>query len=463
MHIKTEGTAQVRHSETGQIFEIEPDELDWEVVSGHERGMGPEYLWAAKTSRDGLGDLRWEISEYPIGAFGDPTSHLDGHELVQDFIFSVEHEPDDPSEEIDDHENGSEPFDRVAAADEMEEWFRENYEDPANSLPYESREGGYQWIYGGPETPLDALQDGFAEQFPLDLIEEVATRITAKSGIWDWTPIPDSDFYNEVELEEIDENDADKLSRLMPISEELVQNPDSGIFSVRHKEVSEPSLFAATLAQLADAIEDVLENPSNGLNVDSLDIRKLRRTLERYANDPQRVEMDLTTVHHSLTIQIGSGELPPSDENQALLSALQEGAQGIRATDPVVAENRRILRDQALRELSPNALSQIAEAAPVLEAITEGHLREQMHEDILFLTKEMRTAPSRLPGVTRADAIMPGHDEAVRVFGRSARILIALRRVPEFFSRLHDSPTFKSATILSTLVDLIKIGLALFQ
>src|SRR6056297_3346034 len=199
MYIKTEGTAQVRHSETGKIFEIDPDELDWDVVSGHERGMGPERLWAAETSRDGLGDLRWEISEYPLGSFGDPTSYLNGHDLVRDFNISVEHEPHEPEEEIDDRNDKSEPFDRVAAADEMKEWFYENYEDPANSLPHNSREGGYQWIYGGPETPLDALQDGFGEEFPFEFIEEVASNITDEAGIWDWTPKPGSDFYSEEE------------------------------------------------------------------------------------------------------------------------------------------------------------------------------------------------------------------------------------------------------------------------
>jgi hypothetical protein len=463
MYIKTEGTAQVRHSKTGQIFKIDPDELDWEVVSEHERGMGPDRLWAAETNKDDLGDLRWEISEYPAGSFGDPTSHLNGHELLRDFHISVEHEPDDPDDELDDQENESEPFDRVAAADKMKEWFYENYEDPANSLSYNSREGGYQWIYGGPETPLDALQDGFGEELPFEFIEKVASDITDEAGIFDWTPKPGRDWYGEEEAPEaVSEDDAERLSRLFPLAEDLVQDPESGRFSVQYKEIPKPDLLTATLAQVADAIEDVLEKQSNGLNSDSLEIRKLRRTLERYANDPQRVEMDFTTVHHGLTIQIGSGDLPPSNENQALLSALQEGAQGIRATDPVVAENRRILREQALRELSPDALNHIAEAAPVLEAITEGDLQEQMHEDILFLTTEMQATPPRLPGVTRADAIIPGHDEAVRLLGRSARMLIALRKAPQLINKIHDSTAYKSLEILATLTSLIGFGLMLF-
>jgi hypothetical protein len=32
----------------------------------------------------------------------------------------------------------------------MEEWFRKHFEDPAERTPYESAEGGYIYIWGGP-------------------------------------------------------------------------------------------------------------------------------------------------------------------------------------------------------------------------------------------------------------------------------------------------------------------------
>ncbi|MEX5576773.1 hypothetical protein [Pseudophaeobacter sp. A-200-2] len=460
MRISTTGIAIVRHSETGELFEIEPDEINWEVVASEERDMGPDRLWSASISRDELGEIRWEMSEYPEGLLGDPVPYLRGHELVQKFSVGIEHEPD-----FDDDDFDEDDFDREAAAEDMREWFYANYEDPANSLPYVSAEGGYQWIYGGPDTPQDALGSSFSGDYPEEFIEEVAADIVDESGLWDWSPIPGPDFFDdgeEIAEERSAEEDALALSRLLPLAEELEQDPETGAFEVRAKKVEKPDLLAATLAQLADAIEDVLENQSNGLNENSLEIRKLRRTLERYANDPQRVEMDLTTVHHSLTVQIGTGELPPSEENQALLSALQEGAQGIRATDPEVAENRRLLQEQSLRELSPENLEKIAEAAPVLEAITQGDLREQMRDDVLFLTQEMRVGPPKLPGVTRADAIVTGQDEAVRVFGRSARMLIALRKTPEFVNKIHSSAGFKALNILAVLGGLVSLGLMLF-
>ncbi len=251
------------------------------------------------------------------------------------------------------------------------------------------------------------------------------------------------------------------VSSRMPLAEELLQNPETGAFNARPQEIVKPDLLGATLAQVADAIDDVLANATNGLSDNSLEIRKLRRSLARYSNDPQRIEMDFTTVHGSLTRQIGVGELPASEENSALISSLLEGAQEIRATDQQVAENRRILQEQALSELSQEALKQISEAAPVLESITEGSLREQMQEDVYFLTEKMRAGPPRLPGVTKSDGISSGRDEAVRVFGRSARMLIAIRKPSELVHKLHDSASFKFARIIATLDGLVRLVLRL--
>ena len=452
MYIKAEGTARIRHKDTGVVYDMEADELDWDAVGADERGMGSETIWAAEVDHPELGELRWEMSEYPIGVANFTINDINGHEALQDFDVGIEHEPDGPDD--DDYEP---PFDRTAAEEEMTTWFHQNYEDPANSLPYNTREGGYQWVNGGPYAAVECLEGRFRRKYPFDFIEEVAGRIVDESGgSDDWTPV------HRFDGEEYDE--AQALANRFSLAEELVQNANSGLFDVRPKEISKPDLLGATLSQVSDAIEDVLATPSNGLNEQSLEIRRLRRTLDRYANDPQRVEMDLTFVHGSLLRQIANGEMPLSGETQALLVALQEGAQGIRATDLEVAQNRRLLQEQALSELSPTALAQVAEAAPLIAAITEGNLQKQMGEDIRFLTQEMYVGPPRLPGVTRADAIVPGRDEAVRVFGRSARMLMTLRNSgADPIHKLHDSAGFKITTVIMMLADLVKLGLGLFD
>jgi hypothetical protein len=45
----------------------------------------------------------------------------------------------------------------------MREWFKERYKDPADGVPYDSGEGGYQYIHGGPYDPQDVLMAEFGE------------------------------------------------------------------------------------------------------------------------------------------------------------------------------------------------------------------------------------------------------------------------------------------------------------
>lgn len=247
----------------------------------------------------------------------------------------------------------------------------------------------------------------------------------------------------------------------LPLAEEILQNDKTGRFLSVPKIIEKPDLLSATLNQLSDAIKDVLETPSNGLRSDSFEIRRLQRTIERYSNDPQRVEMDLTTIHGSLVEQISIGELPSSEENRALISALREGAQGIRATDAQVAENRRLLQEQALREAPPEALRELVTAEPVLSSITEGDLGVQIREDIQFLTRTIPTSAPSLPGVTRSSSLTIGRDEAVRIFGRSAGFLVAMRGNPEVIEKIEKNSTYRIARIMATLGGLVKIGLRL--
>ena len=55
----------------------------------------------------------------------------------------------------------------------MRNWFFENFEDPANSCPYESREGGYAYIYGGPYEASEELQAMFEGYVKFDYIQEL--------------------------------------------------------------------------------------------------------------------------------------------------------------------------------------------------------------------------------------------------------------------------------------------------
>ncbi|MCB4458533.1 hypothetical protein LHL23_23070 [Leisingera sp. McT4-56] len=462
MHIRTSGVAKIRHKTTGVLYGIPEDRIDWESTGGLERGMGPETQWVGTVHHDELGTLEWHLWEYPMGSESRRFTELNGHELEENYSINLEHDEEEPEITFGfdaDANTGS-----AESAERMKQWFFRNYEDPANSLPYITAEGGYQWVTGGPYTSLEALESEFGREFSFDFIEMVADDIEEETGVLDWAPIPGPDFYDDGSDETVtEETEEEILSQRLPLVEELVSNSDTGVFSLHPQAIAKPDLYSATLGQIADAIEDVLAKESNGLNENSLAIRRLQRTLERYANDPQRVEMELTTVHASLTSQIASGELPPSDENEALLSALRTGALGIRAADPLVAENRKILQEQEMRELSSEASEAIAEVAPSLDLITEGVLKEQLQEDIRALRQEIDSGAPPLPGVTRSDAIIQKRDEATRVFGRTARILIALRKAPEIVHKLERNAGVKAVSLLAGLASLVSLGLQLFM
>ncbi|MBN9163031.1 MAG: hypothetical protein J0I07_18850 [Myxococcales bacterium] len=47
--------------------------------------------------------------------------------------------------------------------EQLVEWFRAHYEDPANGVPYESAEGGYIYFAGGPYDAFDELSSAFPD------------------------------------------------------------------------------------------------------------------------------------------------------------------------------------------------------------------------------------------------------------------------------------------------------------
>ena len=69
-------------------------------------------------------------------------------------------------------------------AAEMAEWFLENYEDPAQGVPYDSGEGGYQYIFGGPYDPYDVLFDNFPDASEEEI--EKAISIINRFGGYEW-------------------------------------------------------------------------------------------------------------------------------------------------------------------------------------------------------------------------------------------------------------------------------------
>jgi hypothetical protein len=79
----------------------------------------------------------------------------------------------------------------------MRLWFYENY-DPPDDLPYDGREGGYQFIYGGPFDPQEELESEFSGVVPDSVIEKLAKELWNISSDWSAPdPGPDPDLDDE--------------------------------------------------------------------------------------------------------------------------------------------------------------------------------------------------------------------------------------------------------------------------
>lgn len=72
----------------------------------------------------------------------------------------------------------------------MRAWFLARYCHPAHEMPYDSREGGYQFVARGPYDPADVLRERFSSIAAEDAIQEVIDEMHAEVGE-DWAPLRD--------------------------------------------------------------------------------------------------------------------------------------------------------------------------------------------------------------------------------------------------------------------------------
>jgi hypothetical protein len=91
--------------------------------------------------------------------------------------------------------------DRDTQLEVIEYWFRERFEDPAERTPYESAEGGYIWIWGGPYDAREELEGAFGDIVPEDVIDELVDKLEGEC--FQWAPTPSPDDYDNALIEDL--------------------------------------------------------------------------------------------------------------------------------------------------------------------------------------------------------------------------------------------------------------------
>lgn len=79
----------------------------------------------------------------------------------------------------------------------MRRWFCDRYEDPVNETPYNGREGGYQFVHGGPYDPDDEIQGRFGSVVDYEVMDELIQELYGEVGD-EWAPIDhEGDYYDD--------------------------------------------------------------------------------------------------------------------------------------------------------------------------------------------------------------------------------------------------------------------------
>lgn len=193
------GRAAIRHATTNELYYLAPDDLTWEIVEIDEKGMGRIVHHEATIEHGELGEISWDLWEYPSGVIENQDTHIEPHELVENFQFYFIDAPDEHFELLSSAEVTA--LTKYQKKRYLIDWFHHFYWDPANDLPYESREGGYQWIYGGPYEAREVLGDEFGSNVEHELIELAVEEIES-DGLTEWSPSPNHRAQEPVHDEE---------------------------------------------------------------------------------------------------------------------------------------------------------------------------------------------------------------------------------------------------------------------
>ncbi|WP_017932291.1 hypothetical protein [Robiginitomaculum antarcticum] len=225
--VKVSGSAIFQHTETGETLEISADDLQITSDGSSSGGMGPDILWRIYAELEEIEYLDWTVSEYPVGILNLPaTLTLYGdYAMVKDNI-AIELNHVETDDDLDDEDWDS-------AIKQMVDWFLAHYEDPAESVSYESAEGGYQWGGRGPYRAIEVLSDEFPEYS--ESLHEISASQLEEDGTVDWAiqfHAMDDQEPDDEEEQLFEPSGRSDTPMLMPKYEIPPQEPGGIIFAI---------------------------------------------------------------------------------------------------------------------------------------------------------------------------------------------------------------------------------------
>ena len=201
-------------------------------------------------------------------------------------------------------------IDDVAAADEgtqkeiMREWFFAQFENPVENTPYESKEGGYIYIWGGPYDAREELSNEFGGIVSDDVIEGLTEELEQECV--EWTRKPGAEEFDRYIYEIVASNtqfyttfrnSVDKIKGLLKldIDEDLKRNQYMLLYV---------NVITAMETYLSDAyINTVLDNESRTRRFveKNPDFVKQKLSLNEIFSRMERIETEVKTYLINIT------------------------------------------------------------------------------------------------------------------------------------------------------------------
>ena len=135
--------------------------------------------------------------------------------------------------------------------DLMRHWFEDRFMSP-DELPYDSSEGGYQWIWGPEADAQEELENEFADAVKEEVIEQLSDELSEVTPTW--SPRPDeSDLASDYMATWLPEDNDDPYTALMMT---LVQIEDTA--KRRRAKNDQPLIYRLLYVNVITALETYL-------------------------------------------------------------------------------------------------------------------------------------------------------------------------------------------------------------
>jgi hypothetical protein len=154
----------------------------------------------------------------------------------------------------------------------MRHWFDDHFMPPGE-LPYDSSEGGFQWIWGSEAYPADELQNEFSGTIAEDLIDQLSDELSDIDPTWSPRP-DDSDLAKDYMATWLPQDIYDPYTALMMT---VIQIEDTA--KRRRAKNDQPLIYRLLYLNVITALETYLGDAFAGL------IFKRRDLLERFVHN----------------------------------------------------------------------------------------------------------------------------------------------------------------------------------